>query len=229
MKIPIEYVSGHIHAIVDGVHWVVDTGCPTSFGDRRLALGDRTVDLPRGAMGVTDAAHLTALVKSPVSGMIGVDILNRYDCLFDVDAGWLELSDAPIAPEGTVVALDPRSSLPVHEARQGGRSFRMFFDTGAQLSYLEHPDLEQFPGRGVFCDFYPGVGAFDIDTYEVTIACGDAELTLPFGRLPARLHGLYGIANPPASGIIGNAAMKHRQVAYLPQSRRLVYGPIRKA
>ena len=42
---------------------------------------------------------------------------------------------------------------------------RMFFDTGAQISYLQDDVLDTFPSAGPVTDFYPGVGQFQTETH----------------------------------------------------------------
>ena len=38
--------------------------------------------------------------------------------------------------------------IPIVTAQIGGRAYRMFFDTGAQISYLQSDALKTFPAAG---------------------------------------------------------------------------------
>ena len=50
------------------------------------------------------------------------------------------------------------------KARVSGRHLRMLFDTGAQLSYLQHALLNSYPAVGKRNNLYPGFGTFETDT-----------------------------------------------------------------
>ena len=62
--------------------------------------------------------------------------------------------------------------IPIVIAQIAGRDYRMFFDTGAQISYFQDDSLTDFPASGSITDFYPGFGQFQTDTYLIEISLG---------------------------------------------------------
>jgi len=46
--------------------------------------------------------------------------------------------------------------IPIIPVTIAGEAFRLFFNTGAQVSYLQDDLLDTFPSAGVMQDFYPG-------------------------------------------------------------------------
>jgi hypothetical protein len=105
--------------------------------------------------------------------------------------------------------------IPILTARISDSDYRMFFDTGAQISYLQDDAITGFPPAGSVTDFYPGVGQFQTDTYQVQVGLGDCAFTLRCGTLP----GLLGVTLMMAdtSGIIGNQITENRVVGYFPR------------
>jgi hypothetical protein len=118
-------------------------------------------------------------------------------------------------------------SLPlglVHvEATVGAKAHRMIFDTGAAISYFDHPTREHFPHAGDYTDFYPNVGQFRTDTRWVPVSLGNTPLKLRCGSLKA----LWG--DRMQMGIVGNEILVDRAVGYFPMRGSMVLGEARQA
>ena len=97
----------------------------------------------------------------------------------------------------------------------------MFFDTGAQISYLQNDTLTHYPGLGAVTDFYPGVGEFQTETYRVDLTLADAPLQVRCGSLP----GMLGMALMMAgtSGILGNEVIRNRRVGFFARRGCVVF------
>ncbi|MBC8236554.1 hypothetical protein H8E77_43970, partial [bacterium] len=93
--------------------------------------------------------------------------------------------------------------------------YRMFFDTGAQISYFQEDTITDFPSAGTVTDFYPGVGQFQTDTHQVQVELGESAFTLRCGTLPSLLGATLMMAG--TSGIIGNQIMENRVTGYFPR------------
>lgn len=104
--IPLITHHGHFFARIDGQDWIVDTGSPVSFGnDAVLALAGQSFAVPQDYMGLT-AAALSDLIDHPTAGIIGTDILNRFDLVFDTEAGTLTLADDVPSGDGGVTFVN---------------------------------------------------------------------------------------------------------------------------
>jgi hypothetical protein len=153
-------------------------------------------------------------------GLLGADVLRRFDQVFDASGKKLIVSTAELSQPGTSVHLDEFMGIPIVIARIGNAEHRMFFDTGAQLSYFQDESLTDFPFAGSVTDFYPGIGEFRTDTYEVPVALGGVVFTLRCGILPDALATTLMMAN--TRGIVGNAILANRTIGYFPRRGRLV-------
>jgi hypothetical protein len=154
------------------------------------------------------------------SGLIGVDLLNDYDVLFDQPGGQLLLAESDLMekemPDAVVrIELGFIMGIPTVGIEVGGRSVRVFVDTGAQLSYMQDEMTIGFPEDGVQSDFYPGFGSFQTMTRRVEIAIGREVFVLRCGQLPPLLGATLLMAG--AAGIIGNEIFVGRRVGYFPR------------
>lgn len=214
-NLPLQLRNGHLFLELDGELWVIDTGAPTSFGTPRgLIIAGEQFSPGTNYLGLT-AATLSEFIGVPCVGLLGADVLGRFDHIFDTAGGTLTVSTAELSHDGQSVRLDKFMGIPIVTVRVGGSEFRMFFDTGAQISYFQNDSLTEFPFAGSVTDFYPDAGQFQTDTYEVPVSLGGVVFTLHCGTLP----GMLGITLMMAgtAGIIGNEILNNRTVGYFPR------------
>ncbi|MGB6222601.1 hypothetical protein [Haloferula sp.] len=218
-NLPLIFENGHLFTILAGESWLIDTGAPDSFGeDRELELAEQTFKIAPSFMGL-DAEQLTRFVDTPCRGLLGGDVLGAFDMLFNVTAGHLTLSEDQLDHPGSPVELDSFMGIPIVELNCSGRSFRFFFDTGAQISYLQDDLLLDYPALGDMKDFYPGFGEFETPTHEVALELAGIPLIQRCGRLPGLLGMSLGMAD--VEGVLGNAFMANRLVGYFPRRMQL--------
>jgi len=211
---------GHLFVALAAQRFLVNTGAPTSFGRvSAVELEGVRFNLSQGYMGLT-AAVLSNHVGCETAGILGGDILNEFDLLLDLPQGQVSFSKAPLECAGEALDLEDFMGIPILKAMIAGKSARMFFDTGAQISYYQGESLSSFPAEGAVTDFFPGMGAFSTDTFRVPIQLGSTRHELRCGQLP----GLLGMTLMMAGteGIIGNEVFRDRVVGYFPRRQRLV-------
>lgn len=213
---------GHLFARFDGKDWVVDTGSPISFGNSAaLELAGQSFAVSSGYMGLT-AAALSDLIGHPAEGIIGTDILNRLDVVFDTEAGLLTLAEEiPNKDDGVALPLSFFMEVPLIEVDVAGARHSMFLDTGAQTSYFQDDSLADYPSMGMLEDFFPGMGNFETSTHRVPVSLGPLTMELRCGSLP----GLLGLtlAMAGVTGIVGNQALTGRKVTYFPRQKKVVF------
>lgn len=213
--LPLQLRDGHLFIDLGGQLWLLDTGAPTSFGaSRSLAIAGERFDLDTDYLGLTPES-LSQFIGVPCVGLLGADVLGRFDHIFDIAAGKLTLSTAELSHASQPVRLDEVMGIPIVTAQIGDRAYRMFFDTGAQISYLQSDALKSFPAAGTVTDFYPGVGQFETDTHDVQVSLEGIPFTLRCGTLPGILGMSLSMAG--TEGIVGNAILEERTVGYFPR------------
>jgi hypothetical protein len=115
-----------------------------STRDLDLAWGNLHVDIPRAL--AIDLSHLEASLEIPIVGLIGFDVLERFEIYFDYTAGILSLyrldnDHKPIGAEyqdsqAAVVRFDMIGHLPVFPVEIGGRVVKLGLDSGAAEAML---------------------------------------------------------------------------------------------
>ena len=221
MKHEYEYklVDGHIIVQHDNKQLLIDTGAPYRVGDSSpLALAGGSYSMQSRYIGISPAS-LSQSVGTPVNALVGADILNRYDILIDPIAQRFTLTEDELPLAGASLGLDSFMGIPIVEARVGKDTVRMFFDTGAKLSYLDPERTNAFPSVRTESDFYPGVGDFSTNAYDIPIALATENVVLRVGNLPERLQMTLMMAD--TSGILGTAILRTYKVTFAPRRRRM--------
>jgi hypothetical protein len=220
--LPLQFHQGLLFVeLGSSERWLLDTGAPTSFGRSScVSIAGRPFNLGSDYLGFT-AESLSQFIGLPCAGLLGGDILNCFDHIFDANNGQLIVASDELQHHGTIVPLELCYQIPIVTARIGSSSYRMFLDTGAELSYLQDESLQAFPSAGRFTDFYPFYGHFETDTHLLPVTLGDSVFTLRCGTLPAPLRNLF--TNTGTQGVIGNAVFADRTVGYFPRRRMLVF------
>jgi hypothetical protein len=211
--------DGHIFIELEGRLWLFDTGAPESFGrPNNLTVADKHFFVGESYLGLSDDT-LSKFVGVECSGLLGADVLGHFDHILAVENTALTVSTDELSHLGQSVQLELFMGIPIVTATVVENDYRMFFDTGAQISYLQNDSLTDFPFLGSVSDFYPGIGQFQTDTYKVPVSFSGVKFSLRCGTLPSLLGMTLMMAG--TQGIIGNAILSNRTVGYFPRRRLL--------
>lgn len=223
LRLPLALRHRHLFVDLDGESWLLDTGAPISFGhpDTATIAGQR-FPVADSMLGTT-ADDLADAVGTPCTGLLGMDVLGRFDHLIDVPAGVLTVSPGELALEGHELPHTAVMGVPVVEVDVAGSACRLFFDTGAQYSYLDADLRDGHPDAGPVDDFHPGFGTFRTGTSRVPITLGGLTLEVRCGSLPGLLAGTLMLAG--TRGIVGTEIMADRAVGFFPRRGLIVLGP----
>ena len=217
--IPLIFKDGHLFVDLNGSLWLFDTGAPTSFGDEEdLTIAGEQFTPSNSYMGLS-AASLSQFVGVQCSGLLGADILECFDHILDCATGTLSVSTTELPHSGKRLSLSEFMGIPILTARIGDKDYRMFFDTGAQISYFQDDSLADFPACGNVTDFYPGFGEFQTDTHDVEVSLEGIQITLRCGTLPGLLGMTLMMAD--TQGIIGNQVLENRVIGFFPRRNAL--------
>lgn len=210
-----ELVEGHIIVAASNQRLLVDTGAPSSVAySSPLAFAGGHYPVQRNYMGVSPES-LSNSVGTPIHALVGADVLNQYDILIDPTACDLKMSDEDLPLEGTTLGLDHFMGIPIIEVIVAQDRVRMFFDTGAKLSYLDPDRTRDFQSTGTERDFYPGFGDFTTNAYDVPITLGSETVVLRVGNLPELLQMTLMMAD--TAGILGTAILETHRVLLSPR------------
>ena len=171
------------------------------------------------------AKKVSKLGGIEVRGVLGTDVINQFDWLFDIPNQVVTVSIGAISRnlfsrKAETIPLNLLNGIPVLHTHVQNKDIKAFLDTGAQFSYLEPSLLARFPREKVVEDFHPLTGPFMTMLHRVRIVFSSAAEYLDCGRLPEKLAPLLSMAG--AQGIIGSEILLHRMVLYSPSQKLLV-------
>ena len=212
--------NNHLFVEIEGRLWVYDTGADSSFGNRSTGLLGTKEDIAQLYAGQFSAEDISGFLGENVAGIIGADIINRYDHIIDLKTSLLTVSDGDLTSEGFVQPLEFFMGVPILKANIGGAPHGLFFDTGAQISYFQGTAPADAVAAEDLEDFFPTVGAFTTQTKHIKVGLNGLGHTLRCGKLPGMMGTALSMAN--VSGILGNEVMRGRVTAYYPRRQQLV-------
>ena len=212
---PAYAINGHVLVEVEQDRVLVDTGSPHSIGNAPTFafMGDdhRLQSSFQGA----SIDQISALVGTRVTVLLGGDILSRYDMRLDLDAGTATFSVDEMPCAGHTAHLEYFTGVPIVQVGVGGHGRRLFFDTGAKLSYLHSSLAQGLPRVGRDRDFFPGFGEFEVELVNQQVDICGRQVPLAFGSLPMLLETALLLAG--VEGILGAGVFEGARVTYAPR------------
>jgi Ca-activated chloride channel family protein len=216
---PCYNINGHILVEVDQDRVLIDTGSPHSVGNRpAFAFMGSEHRLQPSFQGTT-VDQVGDLVGTRITVLMGADILSRYDMRLHLEGGTVTFTTDSLPIGRRAAHLDFFTGVPIVEVEVGGRPRRLFFDTGAKLSYLHSSLTADLPKVGREQDFFPGFGEFEVELVEQRVALCEQAFPLRFGSLPMLLETALLLAG--VEGILGSAVFEGARVTYAPRRKLL--------
>ena len=216
---PLVFRNNHLYVQINGALWVYDTGADRSFGIRPVSLVGTPQDFPDDYAGF-NAGDISRFLGENVAGIIGADLINPFDHIIDLRTNTLTVSDEQLTCDGHAQNLDFFMGVPILEAQIGEARCKLFFDTGAQISYYQGNVPPNAEPAGPLVDFFLTVGEFTTDTYHFPVALNGFRPVIRFGKLPGLMGLSLGMAG--VSGILGNELMRNRVTGYFPRRQQLI-------
>ncbi len=198
-------VHGHIVINIEGRPCLLDTGSPFSVGYQPIRIAGHDFPVHASYLGVT-CDYLADNIGAPIEGLIGADIVQALTLSIYSSERMVQFSEHP-ADGSIVIAVPDFKGVPIIPIAIGGRVMRMFFDTGAPMSYLLPNAFDGREPDGRHEDFYPLLGNFITNTYSLGVNIGGEGQILRFGELPEELNMVLEAGK--VQGILGTEMLKH--------------------
>jgi hypothetical protein len=221
MKIfDINFFDNHI-IIEDGKNIIlVDTGAPSTIHFlEQFNFMSETYSVSTDYMGLT-VDELSELIGQKITTLLGADILAKHKVIFDLQAKKLIFDDNDEFG-GHKVACNLFMGIPIIEVNINNKIVKCFLDTGAKLSYLSPSFTQGLQSVGVEEDFYPGVGKFETDCYEISTEFNGNSFDVRYGNLPELLQTTLMMAG--TEGIIGYDLFNNFKIMLNLEEKELEY------
>lgn len=214
-EFPLSYESDHLYAKINNQLWLIDTGSPLSFGDfKSIVIEKERFEIPNTHLGIT-ATILSKITGAQCCGLIGMDILENFDILFDLLHAKMVVSIKPLCMFGEQHALEDFMSIPIIKVKVAGVKYKMFFDTGSHICYLQNECVARFPELGQEQDFLPMMGEFVTNTYNVKFVLGKHAFNFQTGRLQGILGATLLMSG--VEGVLGNKVVQKMLIGFFPR------------
>ena len=184
----LQIFKGH-PIIQDGDNVIlIDTGAPSTIHvSDELNFLSEDFSCTSNYMGLT-SSKLSEHLGMQVTTLLGTDVLSKYKILLDYRNLQVSFSKDEIPFEGTEIGISNFMGIPIIELVVNRQLLKFFLDTGAKLSYLSEDFTSGYSSVGIEEDFYPGVGQFETECYDIPTSLGDIDFVVRYGNLPFMLQ-----------------------------------------
>jgi uncharacterized protein YegL len=212
-EFPCYQVDGHILAEIGNERVLLDTGAQFSFGSLpSINLGGKEFSLRRNFVG-KDIDKIGQLIGTRISILVGYDILRQLNYKIDLNKGIFSSTDSNLNGSKNILEITTTMGLPVVTVNIDGQPQRMFFDTGARISYLHSSIFQDHTSMGTRTDFYPGLGEFETEVTILGVDLPGSSLGVLFGVLPRGLEKIIEAAG--VKGILGSELLTRYKIRCL--------------
>ena len=221
----IELFKGH-SIINDGENRIlIDTGAPsTVHSSSSINFCSETFECSTNYMGLS-VSKISDLLGTDITTLLGVDILSNYQVLIDYQNRVIEFSNQDIDIDGIETDISTFMGIPIIKMTVDNQELKFFLDTGAQFSYLSENLTKNYLSVGTVEDFYPGVGKFQTECFEIPTIFGDNEFAVKYGNLPTLLQMTLMLGD--TDGIIGFDFFNHFKIVLDLKNKKLKYGKLK--
>lgn len=205
----IKVVRGHTIVLIDAGPVLLDTGSPTCIGAEPFLFLGRDWRGAEDFMG-TPLEELGPHIGADIVGLIGANALRDFSFMIDWERCEFRVSEKALELEGERIELDMSTPVPIVNATVAGARRRLFFDTGAQISYLRKPQLSSVKNKSLAMDFHPSLGEFETETAPLKLffqANDHEEMSIRFGVLPESLE--RGLIPKGIDGVLGSELLEY--------------------
>jgi len=223
LKVPYTLEDGHIVFEADGKKVLLDTGSPVSLGSCGTIEVNGTAFNLHDRFSTLSWEDLRMLIGLDVDVLLGMDVIGKFDLTIDPDNDLVVLDHKVQKEDIHCVKVKLVSGIPVIDASIGGRQVKMFFDTGARLSYIDRKYIWGNEMLGLEIDFHPSVGRFETRTFLTGVDIAGYETGLKTGNLPGSLKTM--VDDCGVDGILGTALLEHYTVTLSVRRNRLRLAP----
>ena len=211
------------HPIIkDGDNTIlIDTGAPSTIhASESLSFRSINYNCTTNYMGLT-VSKISDMLGTEITTLLGADILSDYKILLDYKNGVVEFNKQEIDFEGKEISISNFMGIPILKLHINNQELKFFLDTGAKLSYLSENITKNYESVGTDEDFYPGVGKFETECFEISTSLGNNNFSVKYGNLPTLLQMTLMLGG--TDGIIGFDFFNNFKVVIDLKNNRLKY------
>jgi hypothetical protein len=165
--------------------------------------------------------QLSTEIGLVVEGVLGADLLTRFDYRFNPFRQEFWISQEEIHPYGYAYHFDLYRSVPVVSVWIESRETKVFFNTGSKHTLLVPEIATRFPQVDVAKVFYPGIGWYETPLYRILIWMSGNDVELDVGLPHPSL--LPMLQSNHAKGVLGCDVLQGPGVFLASRRREVIW------
>lgn len=200
---PIEIIKGAPVFKDKGNIILLDTGAPkTIHTSTELNFLDKNFNVIT-TYGSINMQTISGNMETPITTLLGMDILKDYKIIFDYKNLEISLHTADVEDvQGEEIPMTNHLGIPVIEVAPADKYIPMFLDSGAHLSYVKSVHTQYHKNFGETEDFHPTIGKFTTTKFLSSSRIGEHYIEVFYGNLPSQLVSFLSLINGD-NGILG--------------------------
>ncbi|WP_411823409.1 hypothetical protein [Leptospira sp. 'Mane'] len=255
------FIDGHVFIEIPQTNKnllraLIDTGSSTTLSSSHkiLNLCGSEFNTSQSELFGASTHNLEDLIGQKIDYLIGNDVLCQFSfeirknkmSFYSINTAEPEMDPVNGSIECELISypLDRLMTLPIMKVETPFKTSKMYFDTGAKLSYGSKKWFSSIPKDGSSLngtrflgkedDFHPSIGKFKSEIYSMPVVItsdslgaergfnGSAQLNMKFGILPKRLD--YMVTTfEGVEGIFGSELLEYCNSIFLTNDRMYIY------
>lgn len=184
----LDNVKGHIIFNKEGHLVLLDTGSDVSIGNHKyVEFMGRHVELRKDYYGFS-VDYLSQMIGVPIEYLLGMDVLGEIYFQIDVRDRKVHFSELPIPGSGLKIHFETVKDVPTANIIMNGKLQKVFIDTGAKIHFVRKHVVTGLEAIDTEIDFYPNIGEFETDVYEMLIEIAGEKHVMRSCILPPLLE-----------------------------------------
>lgn len=171
-----------------GLRFMIGTGVPDSMCTcGEVSIEGKSYPTHKQSLRMT-TQQLSETIGIPLDGLLGADILSRFDYRINPFRKDVSFSLDEWHPYGYAYHFELYRSVPIVSIWIGPKEVPVFFNTASSMTFLAPEIASQYPLVGTSTVFYPGVGWFETPVHRVLVWLSGSDTELDVGIPPAALQ-----------------------------------------
>jgi hypothetical protein len=205
---------------------LVDTGAPTSFGKGLDGVPGVPENPPESMAGLLTIDWLVDQVHHEFHGLIGAEVLRERTLVLDPGDRTVTLGREIIEPDAGV-PVRHLMNVPIVDGFVADRPAEIIFDTGAPLGFVPQEMVAGLDPVDRISEFYPLLGPFETNVYELPLQIGDERQVMRFGVLPEAAAQMHATAGLPV--LVGLGLLEHYRISIGLREKRMRLEPLERS
>jgi len=216
-----ENVAGHLVFEKDGQNVLLDTGSHITFGrNENFEFMGRYRQIQPSFLEFSPD-YLTKMIGVRIDTLLGMDVLKDLFFRINLHDRLIHFSEMPLPTSGVRVPLETVMGVPFVRIMMNSSPQKVFVDSGAKIHFVRKHVVEGLEAIDTEMDWYPYIGEFETEVFEIPIELAGETHSMRCGVLPPLLDTALATTGG-IEGLLGTEAFR-KYIATFEPGTHLMY------